>query len=322
LAFVLGEINAGASQTVTLEEFQDPTRDAAPKWEATVAEKLDRVVLRVAGKDFATYIIRGCRRPYFWPVLGPSGGSVVRGQGSSDHPHHTGLGLSYGGHSEGGSANIWSDWDEPSYGPGGRMLHHGLRRCRGGPVFGEVVQDLVYVDAFGEPIATEIRTVRWWWASHSLRFLDFEFAVTSVVDKGPRPFILAVRAATSFAIPRSGVLSNSAGIRAPDFLYAKADNYRAGWVDMSGPSAGPPPEPPAGPPEDLADLRPDEKQDEGDAPERPWNGIAVFDHPTNDGYPNVVGKYAMAQQITQTHYPPADVPDGPFSFRQRRRLRG
>ena len=70
-------------------------------------------------------------------------------------------------------------------------------------------------------------------------------------------------------------------------------------------------------PEDLIDLSPDEKQHEAGPAEGPWNGIAVFDHPDNDGYPNVVGKYAMAEQITQTHYPPAATPHGSFSFRQR-----
>jgi hypothetical protein len=49
----------------------------------------------------------------------------------------------------------------------------------------------------------------------------------------------------------------------------------------------------------------------------PWNGIALFDHPQNDGYPGPIGNYAVVQQITQAHYPPAGAPDGPFTFRHR-----
>jgi len=49
----------------------------------------------------------------------------------------------------------------------------------------------------------------------------------------------------------------------------------------------------------------------------PWNGIALFDHPENDGFPGTIGKYAVVPQITQAHYPPAGAPDGPFSFRHR-----
>ena len=37
----------------------------------------------------------------------------------------------------------------------------------------------------------------------------------------------------------------------------------------------------------------------------PWNGIALFDHPENDGFPGTIGKYAVVQQVTQAHYPPA-----------------
>jgi hypothetical protein len=52
----------------------------------------------------------------------------------------------------------------------------------------------------------------------------------------------------------------------------------------------------------------------------PWNGIALLDHPDNEGYPNTIGKYAGSRgmaQLTQVHYPPADAPHGQFSFRQR-----
>ena len=52
-----------------------------------------------------------------------------------DHPHHTGLYLAYGGHGEGGSANIWSDWDEPPYGPCGKTLHRQFTRLTQGPVY-------------------------------------------------------------------------------------------------------------------------------------------------------------------------------------------
>jgi hypothetical protein len=83
----------------------------------------------------------------------PGKGAFVRGQGTGEHPHHTGLTLSYGGHSEGGSVNVWSDWDEPPYGPGGRIVHRGFRRMLAGPVYGEVVSVLTYLDPYGEPFA-------------------------------------------------------------------------------------------------------------------------------------------------------------------------
>lgn len=312
LSFVLdGPLPAGQSRS-----FRETAEPASPVFPATCTAKLDRVELSVAGELFTTYLTAGARRPYFWPVLGPSGASVVRGQGSADHPHHTGLALNYGGHGEGGSVNLWSDWDEPPYGPGGRMLHRGFRRLTSGPVYGELVQDLTYLDAHGDPFATEVRTIRWWWAGPTRRFLDFDFRITEVTDRGTRPFIMMIRTPDSFAIPAHGKITNSSAHQTPDVFYTPTDFYRASWVDASGPTGGPPPAPPAGPPEELPDLVASSKvyQEPGTGP---WNGITLLDHPANNGYPNIVGKYATVQQVTQAHYPPEAAPYGPFSFQHR-----
>jgi hypothetical protein len=59
---------------------------------------------------------------------------------------------SYGGHSEGGSVNVWSDWDEPPYGPGGRIVHRGFRRMLTGPVYGEVVRPVSSIQAAREAL--------------------------------------------------------------------------------------------------------------------------------------------------------------------------
>ena len=54
--------------------------------------------------------------------------------------------------------------------------------------------------------------------------------------------------------------------------------------------------------------RPGEVRPKPGPAEGPWNGIALFDHPANDGFPNRIGKYAVRQQITQVHYAPARAP--------------
>lgn len=293
-----------------------PAADPAAPFATNAKVGLDRVDLGVGGQPFATYVVAGTRRPYFWPVLGPAGTSVVRGQGSVDHPHHTGLAVNYGGHSEGGSVNIWSDWDEPPYGPGGRMLHRGFRRVVTGPVYGELVQDLAYVDPAGEPFATEVRTVRWWWVDAGRRFLDLETRVVEVHDRGTKPFLTMIRTPSCFGIPEVGKVTNSAGAGVPESAHGANDYYHAAWIDASGPTGDPVPVRPAGPPEHLPDLR--ERMDSYEAVGTgPWNGIALFDHPDNDGYPNLVGKYAVSRQVVQVHYPPEAAPTGPFTFRQR-----
>lgn len=228
------------------------------------------------------------------------------------------MGLNYGGHSEGGSSNIWSDWDEPPYGPGGRMLHRGFRRVASGPVYGEVVQDLTYCNAYGDPIVDEVRTIRCWWASPQARYLDFSFQILSARDSGPQPFLFMIRLPSFLDIPTTGRVTNAAGHPVPP---EDRENryYRAAWVDGSGPTGDPPGPPPKQPPETLPDAPGARRRREGPG-EGPWNGIAMFDHPGNDGFPGTVGKYAGAQgtiQFTQAHYPPADAPRGPFGFQQR-----
>lgn len=313
LSFVLrGSLPAGGSRRLRL----DPT--AVPAQNVQAIQKLDRVIFLVAGQPFATYQVLGARRPYFWPVLGPSGASVVRGQGTGDHPHHTGMNLTYGGHSEGGSSNIWSDWDEAPYGPGGRMLHRGFRRVVSGPVFGEVVHDLTYVNAYGDAIVDEVRTVRCWWGSPNERYLDFRFDVLSATDSGPRPFFLAIRLPEFFGIPEVGRITNSAGYPVPA-PKGEERYYRAEWIDASGPTGEPPRAPATAPPEVLVDAPGYVPLKKGPGT-GPWNGIALFDHPENNGYPNVHGKYAGSRgavQMTQAHYPPESAPAGPFTFRHR-----
>ncbi|MGI8915483.1 MAG: DUF6807 family protein [Chloroflexota bacterium] len=318
LAFVApGTLAAGSSRRFTLADMDANRQDQGghPAYPVQLTQKLDRLVFQTVDEEWATYNFQGGRRPYFWPLLGPAGASVVRGQGTGEHPHHTGMGLAYGGHSEEGSANIWSDWDEPPYGPGGRMVHRGFRHLHSGPVYGEVAEDLTYVDAYGEPIAEEVRTIRAWWGSPDARFLDFQFDIQSCRDRGPRPFLFMIRLAASMALPKVGRVSNAAGYPVPPEK-GRERTYRAAWVDGSGPMGDPPPPPPTAAPETLVDLpgakAPVERPSDG-----PWNGIALFDHPANHGFPATVGKYAVVQQITQAHYPPPDAPDGPFTFRQR-----
>ncbi len=315
LTFVVREpLRAGETRTFSIDAAGESEAEAGLVARATC--KLDRVELDVGDRRFATYIVRGTRRPYFWPIVGPSGASLVRGQGSGDHPHHTGLSLNYGGHSEGGSVNIWSDWDEPPYGPGGRMLHRGFRVVRGGPVFGELVHDLTYVNADGEPFAQEVRTTRWWWASEAARFIDLESTILTVADRGTRPFIYMIRTPRSFGDARHTTADREAD-RSPE---AERDGlspvHPARWIDASGPTGDPPPGPPDGPPEELVDL-PGRLRRSSRPGTGPWNGIALFDHPSNYGFPNLTGKYATAQQLTQAHYPPPTASGGPFSFRTR-----
>ncbi len=281
---VPGNIPAGTARHFTLRrsEAGDPTNSYMAWPGVAVVQKTDRLLFDIEGIQRAQYTFLGARRPYFWPLLGPSGISVVRGQGTEEHPHHTGLTLAYGGHGEGGSTNIWSDWDELPYGPCGRMVHRGFRYIRGGPVYAEMVEDLTYLRVDGEHLLDEVRHLRLWSGPVGSLFLDFAFEIGPIDDAGTHPFLLAARLPGSMDIPATGKVAGSEGPR------PGSDDFAGRWVDASGPL--------------------------GDG----WNGIAILDHPGNDGYPGALCKFAVAAQITQCHYPPqAELHGRGFTIRQR-----
>jgi hypothetical protein len=278
---VPGRLEPGAARRFTLRVGGETRPDLA----VAVVQKLDRLRFLVAGVERARYIFLGARRPYWWPVLGPSGASVVRGQGSEDHPHHTGLNVAYGGHGEGGSANIWSDWDQGEYGPGGRMAHRGFRHIAGGAVYAEAVEDLTYLDADGEDFCEEVRRMRVWPGPGGALFIDLECRFTRPRDAGTHPFLLAARLPETMAIGTTGRVISPTGPR------QRGDYPAERWVDGSGPV--------------------------GEGGQAAWNGIAILDHPANHGYPGTLYKYAVMQQLSQCHYPPPERAGGTFTVRQR-----
>ena len=191
--------------------------------------------------------------------------------------------MSYGGHGEGGSANIWSDWDEPPYGPCGKMLHQRFVRLTEGPIYAEFVEEVIYVKGNGDVFLDERRTARAWYADNGARFLDLSFETTPPLDIGARQFMLVARIAPSMKIPDEGHVENSEG----DIGRKEVHHKKALWCDFSG------------------------KVGDG------VNGIAFFDHPHNPEHPGFWGEIAVASQMSLLHHPPDELPDGRLHLRFR-----
>jgi hypothetical protein len=244
-----------------------------------VEEKPDHLNV-YAGADLLTrYTFLGMRRPYFWPV-NTSRGSIVRGSGSDDHPHHYGLGMAYGGHGEDGSANIWSDWDEEPYGPCGKIIHRSFESVVAGPVCVEINETLWYLKANGDVITEEKRRVRVWLIHRDEFYFDWKSECSAPQDDGSKPFLLAARLPNSITGETGDVL-NSDGEDGQE-----AARMHASWCDFSG---------------RLGDG---------------WSGIAFFDHPDNPEYPGKFGEYAVNPQMTLTHHAPP-YPDEPLELQFR-----
>ncbi len=276
LAWQTGELPVGTSAHYAIRQINGPP----PKARYQIEQKPAHLLISADDALFARYNFLGVWKPYFWPLNG-NHGTVVRGAGGGDHPHHTGLYLAYGGHGEGGSANIWSDWDEPPYGPCGKMLHQRFVRITEGNVYAEFVEDLIHVKGDGDVIMTETRTARVWYGDDMRRFLEITHETTPPLDIGDRQFLFVARLNPSMGIPEEGHVENSEG----QIGRTAVHHQRARWCDLGG-TVG-----------------------DGVA------GIALFDHTENAEHPGFFGEIAVQEQMSILHHPPDELENDRFRLR-------
>src|SRR5438132_634779 len=205
----------------------------------TVQEVGDRLMIRSVDRHLASYVFQGIWKPDFYPLHGPLG-NVVRRVDGSEHANQYGLAVAYGGHGEGGSTNIWSDWDEPPYGPCGKILHEEFLRIEQHPADVRIVESLVYLRGDGTPMGHETRDIHLHLLPQDELRIDFCLRVDRLQDAGPRPLILSARVAdhlrvqdlrTQQPLPRPGRIQNSEG----GLNEEGTDNRAARWCDFSGP---------------------------------------------------------------------------------------
>ena len=264
----------------------------------TVQSKPDRLIFTQAGRLLTRYVFLGTWKPYFWPVMTPAG-NVVRGA-SGEHQHQTGLFLAYGGHGGPTTSNIWSDWDEPPYGPDGKMLHAAFELVEGGPVYARFVQRLVYTNANTDVLLEERREVRLTPLPDGSLVFDVWQQPSPPREAGPSPFILSARIADPIRLVdlnRRDAQRHAMPLERPGRLAAEEElhletpanaTYRTTgrWLDWTG---------------DLA---------EGVA------GLAFFDHTDNpqEGRALSAGGYGC---MTMRSVYPANAEPGSVVFRRR-----
>src|SRR5204863_8204648 len=105
--------------------------------EVTVKEEGDKVVVNFDGKLFTEYHFKGARRPYFYPIIGPTGAGMTRNwpmkEGvpgeETDHPHHMGL---WYGHRSVNGAGFWENSGQADA-KLGQMVHDNSVDMKGRP---------------------------------------------------------------------------------------------------------------------------------------------------------------------------------------------
>jgi hypothetical protein len=197
----------------------------------------------------------GLRRPFLFPIVGPSGRSLTRMGHPHDpegHSHHNSVWVS---HNDVNGDDFWSD-----RGPG-RVVHRRIVRLDDSDDEATLVTVNAWVGRGDRVHLIERRGIkvrplddgRW------LLILDLQFDATGgAVTLGKTPFgPIGVRMAKTIGVnDGGGLIRNSEGQvneQGPDGAFRK----RARWVDYSGPIAR-------------------------DAVE----GISLFDHPSNPNHPS------------------------------------
>ena len=190
-------------------------------------------------------------RPYFFPVLGPGGNPITRGEtseSSSDHVHHRSLYVAYG---EVNDVDVWAEGENS-----GRVVHQSFTDKSGGATVGKIYTENDWVNKAGEKLMSDRQHFRIYNTPETGTIIDLD--LTFNASAGDVHFgdtkeggIISVRVNPSMNASDGGKIENAYG----GINEGETWGMRAQWCDYSGIVEGTP------------------------------VGIAVFDHISNPRYP-------------------------------------
>jgi len=253
-------VQALAEQKQIFEQMvaKAKTAPASSAGGVEVIQHDDKVTVNIDGKLFTEYCFADVPRPYFYPVIGPTGAPVIRhfpmkpgldkGGDPDDHPHHNSLWFTHG---DVNGVDFWANGDQK-----GKIVHDRFIELSSGPKSGVIKSTNKWVTADAKLVCTDTRTHR----IHSRpdgNMIDFE--VTVHASQGELTFgdtkegSMAIRLAPTMRLEGNvaqGHIINSAGDKdLPTW------GKRAAWCDYYGPVEG------------------------------GVVGVAIFDHPENPRHP-------------------------------------
>jgi len=246
--------------------------------DVTLKQEADKVSVTIDGQLFTEYHFTGARRPYLYPVFGPTGVGMTRNypmkEGvpgeEADHPHHRGL---WFGHRHVNGAGFWEDSAKAGT-KLGKIVHDGFSEVKGGKDEGVVrVKNKWVLDEGGEVVCTDETTLRFGQTKEG-RTIDFSVTIKAgekeVVFGDDKDGTMAIRVAESMRVEKAkpkGVKPAPGATPVPTPVgeghivtsEGKRDGAawgtRAPWCDYFGPVEG------------------------------KTVGVAMFDHPSNPRYP-------------------------------------
>jgi sugar phosphate isomerase/epimerase len=211
--------------------------------------------VEVNGKLFTEYNFQDVPRPFFYPVIGPTGEPVIRhwpmAEGkdeAKDHVHHKSLWFTHG------EVNGHDFWGEG--GRSGKIVHDKFLKISSGPKVGVIQSQNKWVARDGKVVCTDTRIHRFY-SCPAGQIMDFEITIHAsqgkVVLGDTKEGSMAIRLAPTMRLKGKvgkGHILNSEGQRD-----GQTWGKRAAWCDYYGPVEG------------------------------KIVGVAIFDHPQNPKHP-------------------------------------
>lgn len=211
-----------------------------------------QVTVEYKGSLVSRYHFRDAdaRKPYFWPVIGPTGKSMTRAfpmetvEGEQhDHPHHRGV---WFGHQGVGGADCWLEVASKNYegekqkeflASLGTIEHTAFTEISANPTQAVIRSNNDYLDSSGKKLMADARTMIFSMSNGQL-VLDFDIKLMGkygdVELQDMKDAGLNVRVPTSMSLTDGeGHIVNSVGDLDGDTWSKSAD-----WVDYHGPVNG------------------------------------------------------------------------------------
>ena len=241
LTTVLETIEGSDELRYTLEPMpKDPDQKSGVSIEPLEGGDLE---VRINGEPFTTYRANDGPKPYFYPVIGPSGESVTRAYPMADvdgedrdHPHQRSFWFTHG---DVNGTDFWaSDPLNPPNPKFGTIEPEGTPEVIEGPVMGVIRTRDRWLDHEGAILCDDLR--EWTtYATSEVRIIDLDVQI--MAKDGPVTFgetkegMFGLRLASSMNVrnPNGGRIINAEGVTDTD-AWGKASP----WVDYTGPVDG------------------------------------------------------------------------------------
>ncbi len=226
LAWILDGLAAGTTRTYTLSEG-NINKEAGVELEYGT-EAID---VTLNGRPFTTFRYgKTQQRPYFFPVLGPNGCEVTRGETSDiskDHVHHRSLYVAYG---EVNDVDLWGEGSNC-----GRVVIQGFTQKHGGAVLSRIYLENNWETKDGEVLMTDSQKFRIYNLPEDRAIVDLDLSF--IASAGDVHFgdtkeggIMCIRVNPSMNASEGGKIENAFGGINEGETWGK----RAHWCDYSG----------------------------------------------------------------------------------------